>query len=360
MIKEHEQDMLNEMLLSSYVIDNKKITLVSEDSYFRKYFVRNLFDIFLISKTGAVNKKNLKFKNKFIEKLITESQVVKTDLKSYKKDKKGQLKKWDSLKFSIFGFIKTLILSAIYKVISNVKIYLYISLNIMIFISVTTDLERSLFQGIVLFWVLISYVVIDKKILIQAALFFVFPVYILDGIFNNSYQILTYIMKSDTETKSNVELLNLGMFLSLIFYIFMLILETKKKKLRSRFKRFFQRKNLIKAKKEKNFVNFISDILLIVITNLMRNFRFFALLIGLVASLVTVNILNAVLLFFTLAFLWKTKYDAKYWIYYLYYSIFFIPILYSTKFLPKGYSTFNIEVISIIGVYGGTDASCNY
>lgn len=360
LIKKHEQDMLSEMLLDSYKIDNKRITEISEDSYFRHYFTKNIFEIFTIRRMGAVKKKNLKFRNKFLEKLYKSSEIIKIDLKKYKDQKREEMRQWESLKFSLIRFIKGLIFSAVYKVIKNVKLYLYVLVNILIYISITTHLETTIFQAAVLFWVLLSYIVLDKKILIKTAVFLVFPIYIVDGILRNSWEIFAFVMGKKDEMNSNVAFVKIGMFLSLIFYIFMLILETKKKKLRSRFKRFFKRKIPKKAKKQANFVNLVSNILLIVATNLMRNFRFFALLIGLIASLVTVNILNAGLLFLTLMFLWRTKYDAKYWIYYVYYAIFFLPLLYATRLLPKGYSTFNIEIISIVGVYGGTDEACKF
>lgn len=358
MIKRYEQKMLSVMLLNSYKIDNKRVTEVPQDSHFRKYFTKNIFDIFLISKTLAVDRKTLKFRNKFLEKLYKESRVIKRDLKVHKNKKREEMRKWDSLKFSLLGFIKGILLTVAYKVIRNLKTYLYVGVNILTYISITTKLERSFFQGAVLFWVILSFIVFDSNLIIITAVMLVFPIYIIDGVISDSLDIMKFILGRLNEPRSNVEVVEVLILLFLIFYIFILILETKKKKIRSRFKRFFEKRLPAKAKKKDNLVNFVGDLLYIIGTKIMKNFRFVALIFGLMASLVTVNLLNGGLLFLTLVFMWYTSYDSKYWIYYVYYSIFFIPLLYSTDFMPKGYNTFNVEIISIIGVYRGVKETC--
>lgn len=203
-------------------------------------------------------------------------------------------------------------------------------------------------------WVLISFVVSTYSTLINLALFLVFPFYVIDGILVDAMKIVSYIRGKTGVPEQSNDLLKRSMFFTLMCYVFLTILTSKKKKLRSRFRRFFENK-LKSDENVENAIKKFKDVMSVVLKSVITNFRYVPLIFSLLASLVTVNILNAFLLLLTLAFAWNTKNDHKYWIYYLYYNIMFIPLLYCTNLVPRSLTTFNIEAISIIGVYGGID-----
>jgi hypothetical protein len=359
LIKLHEAKMLKIMVEDSYQYDNKRRTKIFKDSLFFDYFIKKIFGIFQIGSLSSINTKNLKFKQKYLEKLIKSSKLIKKELGKYKKKKKEQMNKWKTLQSTFKSVLINILSSILTKIFQNIRVFFYVCVNILIFISVTTNLERRPFQAGVLFWVLLSYIVMSEITLIYFALIVVFPLYVVDGIARDLFKILKYFFSQGEAPQEKADYENLAIFACLMCYVFLLILKSKQKNIKSRFKRFFS--NKIEYNENSTMSKLIKKLTTIfefVLNKLMHNFRFVALIFGIFASLVTVNLLNALLLIATLTFMWKTKYDDKYWIYYVYYSIFFIPLLYSTRIVPIGLSTFNLEIISIIGVYSGSPENC--
>lgn len=184
----------------------------------------------------------------------------------------------------------------------------------------------------------------------------VFPFYVADGVIGDLWKILLYLNGKSGPPEENGDLLKLAMFCSLMCYVFITILANQKKKIRSRFRRLFEESKLSGDENVEKVIGKLKEIINIILKSVITNFRYVPLFFSLLASLVTVNILNAFLLLLTLGFAWNTKNDHKYWIYYLYYNTLFIPLLYFSNLVPSSLPSFNIELISIIGVYGGIDS----
>lgn len=144
------------------------------------------------------------------------------------------------------------------------------------------------------------------------------------------------------------------MFVSLMGYVFISILKEKKTTLRSRFKRYFVSKMKQDEAVNQTILKF-KEAMFMILKAIIMNFRYIALFLSLLASLSTVNLLNAFLLFLTLQFAWNNKNDDKRWIYFVYYNTLFIPILYFSVLIPQSVQTFNVEVISILGVHSGNE-----
>lgn len=199
-----------------------------------------------------------------------------------------------------------------------------------------------------LIWITISFVTTDYSSLVNSALFIVFPSYIIDGLVVDTMRILSNLGGQNLEPNY----LKTMMFMSLMGYVFISILKAKKTTLRSRFKRYFSSKIQEDDSINQTIIKF-KEAMFMILKAIITNFRYIALLLSLLASLSTINLLNALLLFMTLQFAWNNKNDSKRWIYFVYYNTLFIPLLYFALLIPKGIQTFNIEVISILGVHSG-------
>lgn len=78
--------------------------------------------------------------------------------------------------------------------------------------------------------------------------------------------------------------------------------------------------------------------------------RYIAIIVGIVASLISISLPNTFMLVFSLFLLVMKKYDDRLWNYYMYYSIGMITVMFVHHKIPVNIESFNIEVLAILGL----------
>lgn len=75
-------------------------------------------------------------------------------------------------------------------VLTNIQLIFKTALYVFVYIHVIT-FDRSFFEAVILIWIAISFVATDYSILVNSALFVVFPSYVIDGLVVDTVRIFT-------------------------------------------------------------------------------------------------------------------------------------------------------------------------
>ena len=74
--------------------------------------------------------------------------------------------------------------------LGNIQLIFIVSLYICVYVHVKT-FERSFFEAVTLIWTVVSFVTSEYSLLVNSALFIVFPSYVIDGLVVDTMRIFT-------------------------------------------------------------------------------------------------------------------------------------------------------------------------
>jgi hypothetical protein len=217
----------------------------------------------------------------------------------------------------------------------------------------------ELYDLSVLLWSFVSFAISPKqwRILKNLSVNIIFPCFIIGIIMTNFLESLSnikfiadYFRLASTSAKKEINQYlkeHLIAFIPmLVFTVFQAMRENKTLQNNKYFSKYSV--EAMQEAKEGHIdfimiaVNFVARIVIIFS-------RIITLSIGIVCSLVTVNIPNTFLLITTLYFFWTSKYDKILWKFYIYYLIFFMAVIYLNQTVPSNLESFNHEFLSILG-----------
>ena len=181
----------------------------------------------------------MEFKDKFIAKLNKESSSARFFLEKIKKSKQEvEFTRLDRIRSGILHLLPVLLKSVLRLFLTNIQLIFIVALYVFVYTHIIT-FQRSFFEAVVLIWIAISFVTTEYSILVKSALFIVFPSYIIDGLVVDSIRIFFPLGDGNLEP----QYLKTMMFTSLMGYVFISILKKNKTTIRSRFKRYLDRKS---------------------------------------------------------------------------------------------------------------------
>lgn len=345
------QQKLDKKEANNYIRDEYEIP---KDSLFIQFFVENVFQIFQINKVTSINKKN-KFERKFLQNLYDQNCEVREKLKITIEENQKYKAQWKQLKDSVGGYLTSWFAYTFRVLVDRINFCNFLVINILTFFYLGEVRRDNIFQLCLVLWLLINFVITSKPIIINTGVFLVMPSYIIHVVYHGTYDLIIFFRKETFTNEKGINYYEFTIFIMVLIYIFLLIMSNRSKKLRSNLKRFLMKKinnvqdaeeNQKGSHQEKFFA-----VLTLMVKQLMSVFRYLPLFVSVIVSLFTINVVNALLLTLSLFFLWKKSIDKKYWIYFLYYNIFFIPLLYTAILLQSGIYSFNQELLSILGVF---------
>lgn len=324
-------------------------------SYFRRYFLNNIMHVFRVPYFGlkhsfidlSINKVKESFEsNALIENYIDELKRKKI---SHNYTIINQLVR------KVVLIILSIILQnfdVIFKFLAYVSLLVVSAKNYNIHTFELYDLS-------VLLWSFVSFAIGPKqwRILKNLSVNVIFPCFIVGIIMTNFLESLSnlkfitdYFRLANTTAKKEINQYlkeHLIAFIPmLVFTVFQAMRENKTLENNKYFSKFSV--EAMQEAKEGHIdfimiaVNFVTRIVIIFS-------RIITLSIGIVCSLVTVNIPNTFLLITTLYFFWSSKLDKVLWKFYIYYHIFFMAVIYLNQTVPSNLESFNHEFLSILG-----------
>jgi hypothetical protein len=228
----------------------------------------------------------------------------------------------------------------------------------------------ELFDLTIFVWVILSLIISsDQSILLRDfAVNLVFPIFILGVVFErygqkNSFASFIFypIRKYLYERNHNftpVELYSyfrshLIAFVPIFFYSVVQTVRNKKDGAGDK-KEFLGRVGLVDFDNKKGQVGFLALGVKLIGQMIVSISRYISIVVGIVASLITVSVPNTVMLVISLFMLGTKKYDKRLWTYYMYYSIAIITMMLVHHKIPSSIESFNIELLAILGLIKDT------
>ena len=241
-------------------------------------------------------------------------------------------------------------------------IFKFLSYASLIFVSATSNSYHTfeLYDISFVIWGFITFVVSDEnstRILRSFAINIMFPCFIIGVIFTNFFQSLVKVKIVSTVLRTNSDGVTTDIgtyynqhlygFIPLVVYtVFQTLRESKSMQSWG----FFRVINSAEsAGKKGTELDYLVVVVKVIVRLVLTFSRYIALSIGIISSLVTVNLPNTLHLMATLFFFWSSAKDKLLWKYYVYYNIFFMSVLYLNQVIPSDLESFNFEFLSILG-----------
>ena len=363
-LRKYEKDMLREILDHKfcqlrYHLKRSPNSKPNKDSYYNTYFTKNVFSIFQLNFMCVSSNQTRRLKKVVLAKLIKSKKKATSHIKEMKSKRRYRPGVIGKVKKLSINFSKVVIAWLAMRIYDNMVSFFSVVLNFMVFRSIYSNAKPNPFQAAVMSWLLMSYVVSSRRFLVNYSLYFVLPVYLFSGIASDLTFFMLYLFARN-QPQMAYDLDNVILFSGLLILTFCLIIAEGKEHLdkEANVQQILTSKLKIKEQVGKGFISSLGIVIKYIIYQLQINFRFVALFFGLMASLVTINLFNSFLLVVTLTLVWTQKYDMDHWIHYCYYTIFFIPLIYVSNIVSSNNWSYNLEITSIVGVYGGIFPYC--
>lgn len=324
-------------------------------SHFRRFFLNNIMHVFKVPyfglKTSFIDLSINKVKESFESDVLIDRYI--DELKRKKISHNYTI--INQLVRKVALIILSIVLQnfdVIFKFLAYVSLLVVSAKNYNIHTFELYDLS-------VLLWSFVSFAISAKqwRVLKNLSVNIIFPCFIIGIIMTNFLESLAnlkyiteYFRLTSTTAKKEIKQYlkeHLIAFIPmLVFTVFQAMRENKTLQNNKYFSKFSV--EAMQEAKEGHIdfimiaVNFVSRIVIIFS-------RIITLSVGIVCSLVTVNIPNTFLLITTLYFFWTSKYDKILWKYFIYYHIFFMAVIYLNQTIPSNLESFNHEFLSILG-----------
>lgn len=335
---------------------------IDKDSLTKTYFCSRILNLLHINNEDLYNE-TAGYRFSFIEKLYNESEQFCKILENQRQryiQSLNQRKKYRIILHRVIEWCKDLILIAIKTELSSFFLFL---MNIycaqrFLFFKKRSEEAPTLIIFSLLYWNLCSMVVVHPKIMQWLSFILIYPFYIIDI----GYIAYRYLIEVDKKSLPNyTEYAGIIIFpLELLDYaiIFMIVStysiwsssEGVMKKLQlsslGLIGRLSKEKSTNTEPKIKKMFIYLINLLL---KKIRHAFRYFPIIMSIYFTLFSINLLNVVLLLFSLFLMWVPTNDKKYWVYFLAFNFFLILIKHiSNELFPL--EEFNVELIAMIGI----------
>lgn len=329
-----------------------------EESYFKNYFLENINQI-LNKAIFFTNNKTIRFKIKLVKKLFRKSDksisiwIQKQKLLIVYKN--SRYRRAVQFLSQIFG-----------SVTSNLLFILKLMFYVMTYVICTFDWNGKniasvfrIFDLAILVWCPISFSTSDfnNKILSKYTIIIVYPAFLFAVVFQRIVKITSRLYGFDYDYKlaDEIETLHFLIFPLLVAFTLLQILVMNKEVGRTKIGKLVgqHRGNLLTQNTQKAT---LVDIIVKEVSILFIYFsRYICLALAIVASLVSINFMNTLLLGSSMVFFWTTQRDAKLWPLYTYFSIYNVICRYVSVLLPQRLILLNVEALHLIGITQKTD-----
>jgi len=356
-----------------------------QESFTLTYFSEKLIHIMGHDKEDIFNK-NAAFNITYIRKLYNSSKIIKGILDRYKNEYILNQPKKQILKLIIIEFVcwmRNTLISNLKKNFSSLVLivthlysayfFLFVSHNFMAKQNSEDSLNiHSPLNYMLLYWCLCTMVMKNPVFVKYLTFVLIYPAFMVNFLmmFTNYIWFMSGCDQTIRgkeclpfknyieEVQKPIKMYQYGiLFVLITLYNLVILYQTKEARFKAGVAELFEdseekieeEQEMAKEKEEDTLPKIFMHGVSIFIAKLRNHYRYIPMSIAILASLMSINILNVILMFFVLLLIWNPDKDKQYSLYFLGYNFFMVIIKHiGNHWFPI--QQFNVEYVSMLGI----------